>query len=50
MKDTLRFFPYSSRRNWVCCIWEDGEVKIFKSKEVAARWAETKGFKAEFGG
>ena len=49
MTETIQFLPYGSRRKWVFCCWEDGEIRIFRTREVAAKWAEMKGFRAVFG-
>jgi hypothetical protein len=47
---TLEFHPWGVRKNYVFCLWEDVEMKIFKNAEVAEKWAEARGFKAVFVG
>jgi hypothetical protein len=48
MTQTLEFRRWMGRRTYVFCVWEDGEIKIFKDAAVAEKWAAMQGFKAVF--
>ena len=48
MPPTLEFRCWNSRRAYVFCFWEDGELKLFKDAAVAEKWAEMQGFKTVF--
>ncbi|WP_164977946.1 hypothetical protein [Burkholderia pseudomallei] len=48
MTTTIEFRCWNSRRKYVFCFTEEGELKMFKTKSAAQTWADRQGFKAVF--
>lgn len=48
MTATIEFRRWNSRRKYVFCFTEEGELKLFKTTSAAQTWAERQGFKAVF--
>ncbi|WP_185722950.1 MULTISPECIES: hypothetical protein [unclassified Burkholderia] len=48
MTNTIEFRRWNSRRKYVFCFTEEGELKLFKTQSAAQTWAERQGFKAKF--
>lgn len=48
MSNTIEFRRWNSRRTYVFCFTEEGELKLFKTKSAAQTWADRQGFKAVF--
>ncbi|HDR9497068.1 TPA: hypothetical protein QDC06_000255 [Burkholderia cepacia] len=48
MITTIEFRRWNSKRKYVFCFTEEGELKMFKTTSAATTWAERQGFKAVF--